>query len=149
MSATNAAAAANLSLIFENVDWANIGDAAGLQNSATAGSFYISLHTASPGETGNQTTSEATYTGYARVAVARGTAQWTVTTADPANCSNDNAINFAECTGGSNTITHFGVGTDASGNGNLLFFGALTSSLAVSNGITPSFAAGELDINND
>ena len=47
MSMTNAAEQALLDLIFTNVDWANIGDAGGLQNSATAGRFYISLHTAS------------------------------------------------------------------------------------------------------
>lgn len=71
MSMTNAAETALLTLIFNNTDWANVGDAGGLQNSATAGSFYISLHTADPGETGSQTTSETAYTNYARVAVAR------------------------------------------------------------------------------
>lgn len=59
---TNAAATAFLTLLFNNTDWANIGDAAGLQNSAVAGNFYLSLHTASPGETGNQTTNEISYT---------------------------------------------------------------------------------------
>ena len=33
--------------------------------------LYVSLHTADPGEAGDQTTSEATYTGYARIAVVR------------------------------------------------------------------------------
>lgn len=51
-----------LELIFNNVDWANIGDATGLPGSAVAGSLYISLHTASPGEGGDQTTNEASYT---------------------------------------------------------------------------------------
>lgn len=55
MSLTNAAETAVLTLLFNNTDWANIGDAAGLQNSATAGSFYVSLHTADPTETGTQT----------------------------------------------------------------------------------------------
>lgn len=57
--------------MFNNTDFANIGDAGGLQNSATAGSLYISLHTSDPGEAGSQTTNEANYTSYARVAVAR------------------------------------------------------------------------------
>ena len=56
--------------MFNNTDFANIGDAGGLQNSATAGSLYVSLHTADPGEAGSQTTNEANYTSYARVAVA-------------------------------------------------------------------------------
>lgn len=146
MSATNAMETAILQLYFNNTDHANVGDAAGVQNSATAGSFYISLHTADPGETGTQTTSEATYTSYARVAVARSGAGWTVS---GNNASNAAAINFPACTGGTNTITHFGIGSDVSGAGNLFFKGALSASLAVSSGITPSFAIGDLDVNLD
>lgn len=146
MSATNAFETALLTLYFNNTDHANVGDAAGVQNSATAGSFYISLHTADPGETGTQTTSEATYTSYARVAVARSGAGWTVS---GNNASNAAAINFPACTGGTNTITHFGIGSDVSGAGNLFFKGALSASLAVSSGITPSFAIGDLDVNLD
>ncbi len=146
MSATNAFETALLNLYFLNTDHAAIGDAAGLQNSATAGVFYISLHTADPGETGTQTTSEATYTSYARVSVARSGAGWTVS---GNNVSNAAAINFPAATGGSNTITHFGIGSDASGTGNLFFKGALGASLAVSSGITPSFAIGDLDVNLD
>lgn len=146
MSATNAFETALLQLYFTNTDHANVGDASGLQNSATAGSFYISLHTADPGETGTQTTSEATYTSYARVAVARSGAGWTVS---GNNVSNAAAINFPACTGGSNTITHYGIGSDSSGTGNLFFKGALGASLAVSSGITPSFAIGDLDVNLD
>lgn len=146
MSATNAFETALLTLYFNNTDHANVGDAAGIQNSAAAGSFYISLHTADPGETGSQTTSEATYTSYARVAVARSSAGWTIS---GANCSNAAAVTFPAATGGTNTITHFGIGSDSSGAGNLFFKGALTASLAVSAGITPSFAIGELDVNAD
>lgn len=59
---TTAAANAFLLLFFNNTDWAVVGDAAGLQNSAAAGSLYLSLHTASPGEAGDQSTSEISYT---------------------------------------------------------------------------------------
>jgi hypothetical protein len=141
MSMTNAAEAALLDLLFLNTDWANIGDAAGLQNSATAGSFYISLHTADPGEAGDQSTSEASYTGYARVAVARTAGGWTRTTSTIANTA---LVQFAQCTGGSSIVTHFGIGTDSTGAGNLLLKGALTSSLSISNGIQPQFAAGAM-----
>lgn len=146
MSLTNAAETDLLELLFTNIDWPNIGDAGGLQNSVAAGSFYVSLHTADPGETGNQATNEANYGSYARQAVARSGAGWTVS---GNNCSNAAAITFPECTSGSNTITHFGIGTDSSGAGNLILSGALTASLAVSAGITPSFAIGELDVNAD
>lgn len=141
MSMTNAAEAALLDLLFLNVDWANIGDAGGLQNSAAAGSFYISLHTSDPGEAGNQSTNEASYTGYARIAIARTAGGWTRSVS---TISNTALAQFAQCTGGSATVTHFGVGTDSSGTGNLLLKGALTSSLAISSGIQPQFAAGAL-----
>jgi hypothetical protein len=146
MSATNAFESAMLLLYFNNTDHANIGDAAGLQNSATAGSFYVSLHTADPGEAGSQTTNEIAYTGYARVAVARSGAGWTVS---GSNVSNAAAVTFGACTAGSGTATHFGIGSDASGAGNLFMSGALAASLAISAGITPEFAIGALDVDAD
>ena len=143
MSATDAFETALLQHYFQNADHANIGDAAGLQNSAAAGSFYVSLHTSDPGEAGNQTTNECSYTGYARVAVARSGAGWTVSSA---NVSNTSAVTYAICTAGTSTATHFGIGSDLSGTGNLFFKGALAASLAISAGVTPEFAAGALDV---
>jgi len=143
MSMTNAAEAALLDLIFLNVDWANIGDAAGLQNSAAAGVFYISLHTDDPGEAGDQATSEIAYTSYARVSVVRTGAGFSRSVSTISNAA---LVQFPQCTGGSGTATHFGIGTDASGTGNLLYKGALTSSLAVSTGIQPQFAASALTV---
>ena len=141
---TNAAETALLTLLFTNAAWANIGDSSGLQPSAAAGSFYISLHTSSPGEAGDQTTNECAYTSYARVAVARSGAGWTIASD---NCSNAAAITFPTATGGSETATHAGCGTDASGAGNLITHGALAAGRAISSGITPSFAIGEFDVN--
>lgn len=135
-----------LLLIFNNTNCALVGDATGLRGSSTAGSLYVSLHTADVTESGTQTSSEATYTSYARVAVARSGSGWTVSGNAVSNAA---AINFPACTGGSNTITHFAVGTDSSGTGKVLYKGALSASLAVSSGITPSFAIGDLDITED
>jgi hypothetical protein len=146
MSATNVLENGLLSLLFENANYANVGDATGLRGSSTAGVFYISTHTANPNETGTQTTSESAYTSYARVSVARSTSGWTVASGV---ADNDGAINFPQATGGSESETHFGIGSDTSGTGNLFLWGALTSSLAVSSGITPSFAAGALDVTLD
>lgn len=146
MSATNAFETSILGLILNNANIANIGDATGLRGSSTAGSLYISLHTTDPDETGDQTTNEADYGSYARVAIARSGAAWTVS---GNNASNAAAVTFPAATGGSNAITHFGIGTDSSGAGNLLFKGALSATLNVSAGITPSFAIGELDVNAD
>lgn len=111
-----------LQLIFNNVDIALIGDAAGIQNSAAAGNLYVSLHTAEPGEAGDQTTNETAYTNYARVAVARSVAGWTVSGNSVSNAA---AIAFAACGLTGATITHFGIGTDASGAGKLLYSGPL------------------------
>ena len=146
MSATNTLENSLLSLLFENANASNIGDATGLRGSSTAGVFYISLHTANPNETGDQSTSETSYTGYARVSVARSTAGWSVASGV---ADNDAAITFGACTVGTPTLTHFGIGSDASAAGNLFLWGALTASLAVSPGITPSFAAGALDVSLD
>lgn len=146
MSMSDAAEAALLDLLFLNVDWANVGDAAGLQNSVAAGSFYIALHTADPGEAGNQSTSEATYTSYARVAVARTAGGWTRSVS---TISNTALVQFPQCTGGSNVITHFSIGVAASGVTQLVLSGALSASLTVSNGIQPQFAAGALTATAD
>jgi hypothetical protein len=146
MSATNAFETALLTLYFNNTAHANVGDASGIQPSAGAGSLYISLHTADPDETGSQTTSEATYTDYDRVAVARSGAGWTIS---GNNVSNAAAITFPAATGGSSTVTHFGIGSASSGAGNLFFKGELAAPRAISSGITPSFAIGELDVNLD
>ena len=135
-----------LLLIFNNTAIALIGDASGLQPSATAGSLYISLHTGDPGEAGTATTSEAAYTSYARVAVARSGSGWTVSGNAVSNAA---LVQFPQCTGGSETLTHFGVTTASSGGTKLLYKGALSSSLAVSSGIQPQFAIGDLDITED
>lgn len=143
MSATNTFETALLQHIFQNADIANIGDATGLRGSTTAGVFYISLHTADPGEAGSQNTNEAAYTSYARISIARSVAGFTVS---GNNVSNAAAATFPTATGGSENLTHFGIGVSSSGAGTLLLKGALDATLAVSNGIAPSFAIGELDV---
>lgn len=132
--------------VFNNDNIALVGDATGLRGSSAAGNLYVSLHTADPGEAGDQTTSETAYTNYARVAVARTTGGWTVTGNAVSNAA---LVQFAQCGVTGATLTHFGVGTDSGGAGKLLYSGALTASLAVSSGIQPQFAAGDLDITED
>lgn len=127
-----------LLLFFNNTDFANIGDAGGLQNSAAAGSLYVSLHTADPGEAGTQSTSEANYTGYARVAVARSAGGWTVS---GNSVSNTAAVPFGACSAGSNTILYVGIGTDPSGAGTLLYCNTLGTS---NQGLFTAIAAGDL-----
>lgn len=135
MSKTNTFENSILLLIFNNTNIANVGDATGLRGSSTAGSLYLSLHTADPGEAGDQTTSEISYTGYARVAVARSGAGFTVT-ADTVNPAANQ--DFGEMTAGTGgTVTHFGIGTASSGAGVLLYKGAVSPNIAVAAGVIP------------
>lgn len=149
MSKSNTWESDLLKLVFNNTTSANIGDATGLVGSTTAGSLYVSLHTADPGETGDQTTNETSYTSYARVAVARTTGGWTISGTAPTQAANTATVSFPQCTGGSATITYVGIGTASSGTGKLLYSGALGSSLNVSANITPSFSASAILVSED
>ena len=142
MPATDTLETELLELLFENADFDNIGDATGIQGSTAAGNVELSLHTGTLGDSSNQNTTEAAYTSYTRIDVARSSAQWTATSG---TTSNDNTISFPQATGGSETETDFGIGSDIVAN-ELWIYGALTASLAVSSGITPEFAAGDLDV---
>lgn len=121
-----------LKLIFNGTAIADLAD-----NDATSPltNLYVALHTADPGEAGNQTTSEAAYTGYARVAVARTTGGWTVTANSVSPVAN---IDFGECTavpGGA--ITHFSVGTASTGTGKLLYSGTISPNITMAVGVIP------------
>lgn len=120
-----------LKLIFQATAIANIADNAA---ASPLTNLYVSLHTADPGEAGDQTTNEITYTSYARVAVARTAGGWTVTgnSVSPAA-----TISFPAGTGGSGTATHVGVGTLATTAGKLLYSGTVTPNIVTGNGITP------------
>lgn len=130
-----------LALIFNATTWANIAVNA---TSSPATNLYLSLHTADPGVGNNQTTNETAYTNYARVAVERTASGWAV----PSSGATSNAalVQFAQGGVTGATITHVAIGTAASGSGTVLYAGALSSSLAVANGIQPQFAIGALDV---
>jgi hypothetical protein len=118
-------------LIFTATAIANIADNAA---SSPLTNLYVSLHTSDPGEAGDQTTNETSYTSYARVAVARSGSGWTVTNNSVSPAAN---IDFPAATGGTATITHFAVGTASSGAGKLLLSGTVTPNISVSSGVTP------------
>lgn len=127
-----------VALIFNATAIANIADNAG---SSPLANLYIALHTADPGIGGAQTTNETAYTNYARVAVARSGSGWTVASGEAENVG---LIQFAQCGVTGATVTHVSIGTTSSGAGKVLYAGALSSSLAVANGIQPQFAAAAL-----
>ena len=128
-----------LLLQFNNTNSTLHGDAGGLRGSVTAGSYYMSLHTGDPGEAGDQTTNECTYTSYARVAIARSASGFTV--------SGNAVALFANCTfptgaGGSGTATHWGLGCSSTTAGKLLYKGAISPTIVTGNGVTPQLTAG-------
>lgn len=124
-----------LLLLFNNTNIADIGDATGLRGSSAAGSLYWALHTADPGEAGSAITSEAAYTGYARVAAARSSGGFTVTgnsVSPPAN------VDFGECTASAGSpITHFSIVNTASGAGKILYSGTMTPNITMAVGVIP------------
>lgn len=149
MSLSNASENDLLLLLFNNTNISNMGDATGVRGSTTAGSLYVSLHTADPGEAGTQATSETTYTGYARVAVARSGAGWTVSGTAPTQVVNAATITFGTSTVGTPTITHFGVGLESAGATRLLASGVLDNSQVINIGGVNTFAAGALKVTVD
>lgn len=130
-----------LALIFNATAWADIAEN---DASSPATNLFLSLHTSSPGVGNNQTTNETSYTNYARIAIARTTSGWAVPSAGAT--SNVALAQFAQCGVTGATITHVAIGTASSGNGTVLYQGALTSSLAVAAGIQPQFAANALTV---
>lgn len=127
-----------LRLIFNGTAIANLADNAA---SSPLTSLYVALHTADPGEAGTQSTNEISYTGYARVAVTRGSGAFTVTgnSVSPAS-----VINFGmrTDTGASVTATHFSIGVAASGATKYLYAGALSPTITITQNVTPQLGTG-------
>jgi len=98
---------------------------------------YLALHTATPAS-GNQTTSEAAYTSYAREAMQRNnsTPGYSITTNVATFGSN---VSFPASTGSpSETETYFSCGKSVSGAGEVYFYGAISPTISVTAaGVTP------------
>lgn len=120
-----------LKLLLNATAIANVAD-----NAVTAPltSVSVALHTADPGEAGTQATSEATYTGYARVSVLRTSGGWTIVSGSASPVA---AITFPACTGGTNTITYFSIGPTGGGATKIFYSGTVTPNITVSSGVTP------------
>lgn len=110
-----------------------IADLAQDDGSSPATTLSVALHTADPGEAGDQTTNETAYTGYARIAVARTSGGWTVTNNSVSPAAN---IDFGECSASPGAaITHFSVGTGVANK--LLYKGTATPNITVAVGVIP------------
>lgn len=134
MSLSNATEAAALDVFLRGTDPAYRAGA----------TQYLALFTADPGEAASLA-AEASYTGYARVALTKASA-WTGTSSP---FTNANLIQFGACTAGTNALTHFAVVDTASGAVDMMISGALSATLNVSSGIQPQFAPGALSISAD
>lgn len=145
MSASNALENALLLLIFNGTTIANLASVIQGSPEGLIG-LFVGLHTADPGEAGSQNTTEATYGQYQRMFVIRTVAGWTVTNNAAVNAAE---ILFNEAVSGSESLTHFSIGAAPTGAGTLYFSGALTTPVAVTAGIQPRFAAGQLSVTAD
>ena len=145
MSLVNSFETELLQYMFNNTGLADFGDAAGIPVTVGAGSMFISLHTADPGEAAaNQGVSEMTYTGYARSDAPRSAGGWTIS----GNIADNAAIEqLGENTSASQTATDCGLGFAVSGATDLYMIG--TADLVVSVGVNPEFAVGALDASLD
>lgn len=142
-----------LELLFQNTDITGIGDATGLQGSPTAGSLYIRLCTDAVTATDTTLGTECAYTSYVAkgVAVARSAVGWEIDSASPSTIQNAADVEFAQCTGGTETIKYVEVWKNNTGStiADRIAWVELSATLAVSNGVTPKFAAGELTFEFD
>ncbi len=130
-SKTNAWENALLLLTFNNTNAANIGDATGLRGSSAAGQLFLSLHSADPGEAGDQSTSEIAYTGYARIGINRASGAGGFTVSGNSVSPTTQPIDFGACTAGTATATHLGIGTASTGSGVLLYIAPLSASISI------------------
>lgn len=137
MSISDAFESDLLKLIFNGTPIANIAD-----NAVTAPltNLFIALHTADPGEAGTQATSETTYTGYARVSVARTTGGWGVTGTSPTQAAPVANITFGAWIAGAGTITHWSIGVAASGATKILLSGTVTPNIVLGAGVIPALS---------
>lgn len=129
-----------LALIFNATAWANFADNAA---ASPAANLFVSLHTADPGVGNAQTTNEVAYTNYARISIARTSGGWTVATNTAVNAA---LAQFAQCGLTGATATHVAIGTASTGAGNVLYAGALNSSLTIAQNIQPQFSASALTV---
>ena len=130
---SNAFANDLLRLLFNGTAIAGIADNAA---SSPLTNLYWSLHTADPGASGNQSTNEVNYAGYARLSAARSSGGFTVSSVTMSPTAN---MEFPEMTGGaSQTATHLCIGTANTGAaGKVLFRFQLSPSIQLNNAVVP------------
>ena len=137
MSISDTTETAILKLIFQAVAWGNYAD-----NAATSPETNIvfTLNTADPTDSGTASSSEITYTSYARVNVARTTGGFTVSGTSPTVASPVANVSFPAGTGGSGTASFFTAGKSGGGASAILFSGTVTPNIVTGSGVTPQLS---------
>jgi hypothetical protein len=131
MSKSNTLETDILQLLFKATAISGIADNAA---SGPLTNLYAALHTASPADTGDQTTNEVAYSGYARVAIARSAVGFTVVNNAVTPMAN---IDFPTCIAGTATATHFSIGRSAVGGTGILYHGSISPTVSISTGVVP------------
>lgn len=142
MGATDSFESEVLRHILLNEAIPDIGDAGGLLPSVADGDVYICLLTQDPNDAGD-ITNEATYGGYARVAVPRGGTGWSEADGRALNFAN---IDFPACTNGSEDLTHFGICKSLAGD-DMIWHGQLPTPAMVAIDVELRFEPNYLAIN--
>lgn len=129
-------------LLFNNTDITNIGDASGLVGSSTPGSTQLSLATVAYNDAdADMTADECSYTGYTRPTQARSGSGWTISSDTASNAA---LIQFGEMSaGGPETAVHLGLGFISTGDV-LRLHQDLDADLVINDGVNPQFAIGAL-----
>lgn len=113
------------------------------------GTHYIALLTALSAEGDvNPTSTEPSYTGYARLAMPNNYTTWGSIAAASGQAKNAVAFTFATCTAGSGTIVAFAI-CDALTLGTIIAYGSLVTNKIISTGDVPQFAINDLVISLD
>ena len=130
---TTAWSTALLNLVFNNTNVTTFGDLGGLSGSATAGVFYIDLHTGDPGEAGSFST-VASYPSYAPQSLARSSAAWTIS-GEFAYVAAD--TDFPESTAGTqgSALAYWSV--SRSSGSNMIYYGAISPTITMAEGVIP------------
>jgi hypothetical protein len=136
MSLSNTTEDNILKLILWGTTWAGIAQ----NHSSPLTNLCLALHIADPGDAGSAVTSEASYTGYSRLAKARDNTTWAIPGGSGAslvaNCD------FGECTANPGPpITHASIVETSSGAGVIIASGALSSSITMAVGTVPRLKA--------
>lgn len=131
-----------LDLVLNGIAWTDIAEN---DASSPLTSLYLSLHSADPGVGNSQLTNEVAYTNYVRIPISR-VAFAGFLAASSGQAVNAALLQFAQCGVTGATATHVAIGTASSGAGNVLYAGALNSSLPIANTIRPQFSAAALTV---